>query len=379
MKIQSSELVKYNANTRGTATGDCTARAISLAFNIGYLDARKRLNESAKTRYDWDYNSHSNVVKVIREMGGGNISNCSRQTVNSFADQNNTGTYILWCSKDGISNTGNHLVTIIDGTVYDSWDSRSYYVKGYWTISSGIHGSDVVNIQPIIKDMLISSKNIEWYSDYAGKLFDKIISNNKKIKQLKSTCDFDIEADLTVDKVSLYDYTFRMFYTVNVIYRGVDIPSQTFNSKVVVVFNPTMKEENLQEYFDKTFYNKFYSYLYDLIVKIADTCEGYRLTEGNSNSYKLTFWSESERKSFKSLPYWAQRLASYFRFDNNPQYDRAYDSISLTIKTPPFDTEYGNYSQRDFSAYYMNELRDGLDYYKRTGDYEKAYQIAQGG
>ena len=381
MRIESAELVRYNANTRGTSTGDCTARSISLAFNIDYREARKKLNESAKTHYDWEYNSHENVIKVIRELGGGRIIICDRQTVADFADSHSSGTYILWCSKTGLSHVGNHLVALIDGKLYDSWDSRTSFVKGYWVINSGIHGSDISDIQPVLKELLISSKNFSWYNDYASRIIDKVFDTNKKIKKIKETCDFDIQLQFQIDEIALNNYTFRMPYTIDVVYDGVDIPAQKFKGKVVVVFNPTMKEDQLQDYFDKTFYNKFYSFLYDMIVKIVDTCEGYKLTQGNSSNHNMTFWSVAEKKSFKALPYWVQRLATYFRLDTQFQgsEDRPWDTITLWINTPPFDDQYGNgESERQFNAYYMNELRDGLEYYKRTGDYQGAYSKALG-
>lgn len=380
-QVISSELVRYNANTRGTNTGDCTARSISLAFNIDYRKAKTILNESAKTNPMWNYNSHDNCIRVIKELGGGHITQSDRVSVGDFADNHPSGTYIIWCSKNGVTNAGNHLVTIIDGKIYDSWDSRKYFVKGYWTIEVGIKGSDITDISPYLQETLINSKDIEWYNNYAAAYFDKIIDNNKKIKNIKATCDFDIQLQFEIQQIKLTNYTFKMSYTIDVIYVDVDIKPQTFKGNVVIAFNPTMQPEQVEDYFNKTFYNKFYSFIYDIIVKIEDTCNGYKLTQGNASNHNLTFWSTAEKKSFKSLPYWVQRLATYFRVDTQFQGrdDRPWDTITLWIKTPPFDTQYGNgESERQFNAYYMNELRDGLDLYKRTGDFEEAYSRALG-
>ena len=102
MQIDSADLVRYNANNRGTRTGDCTARAISLAFNIDYSKARKALNDSAKEHRYWEYNSQGNCEKVIRELGGGDIIKTQTKIkVDNFVDLHSTGTYIIWCSKDG--------------------------------------------------------------------------------------------------------------------------------------------------------------------------------------------------------------------------------------------------------------------------------------
>ena len=44
--IYSADLVRYNANSRGTRTGDCAVRSISLAFNRSYNDIKKLLNSA---------------------------------------------------------------------------------------------------------------------------------------------------------------------------------------------------------------------------------------------------------------------------------------------------------------------------------------------
>ena len=46
-------------------------------------------------------------------------------TVRDFADDHPVGTYVV--------GTGNHVVTIINGIVYDSWDSRNEIPQYYWT------------------------------------------------------------------------------------------------------------------------------------------------------------------------------------------------------------------------------------------------------
>lgn len=42
-RIYSAEYKMYNANNRGKRVGDCVNRAISLAFNIDYNEAHRRL------------------------------------------------------------------------------------------------------------------------------------------------------------------------------------------------------------------------------------------------------------------------------------------------------------------------------------------------
>jgi len=380
-KITSADWVSYNANTRGTRTGDCTARAISLAFNKDYTATRKLLNDSAKTHYNWNYNTHDNCIKVIRELGGGNLnSNTERVSVGSFADTHTSGTFIIWCSKDGITHKGNHLVTIIDGKIYDSWDSRKYFVKGYWTISAGVQGKDLNDIRPLLKEKFITTKDINWYNDYAGKLFDRIIDNNKKIKKIKETAGYDIYIQFEILKIKMVDYTFSMSYTIDVTYNTPNIKPQQFKGKVVVAFNPTMKPDQLDEYFNKRFYDKFYSFIYDVVVKIADTCEGYELVKNsNKEQNNLYFYDAGEEKSFNALPYWVRSLATSFTSERPDRFfGKRSDSVRLRMYRAPFDKDYDPSKTNDkieFDAYDMSELREILQHYKETGNYEESYDI----
>ena len=69
--ITSADLIRYNANPRHTDTGDCTKRALSLAFDMPYSQVSKELNgianemNESRDHYDYfKYNSPS-VVHVF--------------------------------------------------------------------------------------------------------------------------------------------------------------------------------------------------------------------------------------------------------------------------------------------------------------------------
>ena len=382
MRITSADLVTYNANIRGTRTTDCTARAISLAFNLDYSATRKLLNNSAKSHWDWNYNTHDNCIKVIRELGGGNLINVDKISVADFADAHPSGTYIIWCSEDGVSNKGNHLVTIIDDKIYDTWDSRKYYVKGYWKIDVGVKGADISDIKPILHEKYIATKDIKWYNEYAGALFNKIITSSKRMKQLESTLDYDIDLKFIPTRIQLKSYALMISYRIEVKYEGTKIPDQTYPGKVVIAFKPTMKPEELDKYFDTTFYNKFYPSLYDMIIKIKDTCEGYEIVKNAQepdDHYRPYFYDKGEEKSFNSLPYWATALATSFTSERPDRYyGKRSDSVRIGMHRAPFDKQYDPTKPNDriyFDADSMGTLREILQHYKDTGDYEESYEI----
>lgn len=387
--VESSELVTYNANNRGTNTGDCTARAISLAFNMEYRQARQALNQSVRDnwRMDWSYNSHENVKKVIKNLGGGSINDISEvvpaMTVNDWVDKHNSGTYIIWCSSIPNKRKNLHLVTAINGKLYDSWDCRNYYVLGYWTITSGITGDDISDIGEYVTNFF-KSRDLDGYIEYFNSVFDTLINKNRKLKKLADQYHVDIDIDLHLDRIQYTGYTIKFTYTITFGIPAYNVSNQQYTSKFGITFKPTMKVDEVEPFFDNTFASKFSSSIYTVVNTIEDICEGYELTSDTETSSELSdglgmwFYSNREKKSFNSLPYWVKKLATHFSADFSPWAEFS-DRIRLTMKMPKFDIEYvpGEYHERRyFHAYTMDDLKRGLEEYKKTGDYERAYQIA---
>lgn len=371
-KILLSQVVKYNANTRGSNVGDCTTRAISLAFNMDYGEVRKIQNASAKANRIYPFNALDNCKKVISKLGGGSmITPSERITVGEFADTH-SGTYILFCGKYENSNRRTHLVCIINDRIYDSWDSSSRFVKGYWEITSGITADAITDIQPYLKSHFITERDLNWYINYTSPIFNKIIDNNRKLAKLRNSIDFEVVTSLRIDKIKISNYTFKFAFTFKVEYPGEDIKTQIFDKNFAITFKPTMHEDEVDPYFDKVFYSKFTSAIYILIDKIVDTCSGYELTRSLPET-SLNLWSTSEQKSFKSLPYWVQRLAVSFSMDSYSYYDK----VRLKMYRAPFDNEYGSADENKivFEADSMSTLREILENYRHTGDYEQSYNI----
>jgi len=377
--VDSATVVKYNANTRGTSTGDCTTRAISLAFNMDYPKVRKLQNESCKTNRIYPFNNLENCKKVISALGGGPmITVTGRVTVEEFADSH-SGTYIIYCGKYESSSRRTHLVCIINDRIYDSWDSRGRFVKGYWEIRNGIRQEHITDIQPVIKQKLITDRDINYYNELVGGMMDRIISKNRKIKKLQQESDFGISLQLEIYRITLKDYTFTLTCDIDVIYGG-NIRAQTYPGKIVVVFKPTMKADEIDDYFYETFFNKFYSYLYNIIAKIEDTCEGVKLLGDQPRNYKgIAFYDMRDKKSFDSLPYWVKSLATNFYIDSNRWGYEECRTIVLNMKRPKFDTKYDPDKPNEtvyFRSDSMDSLREGLKHYQETGDYDSSYSLA---
>ena len=128
-----SELKYYNANANGKNVGDCSRRSISLAYGKPYeqvaLDSR-RLASAMGTRYQ----SNRVIYQLIKKYGyvwkkdakdlGLDVE--GRPTVGDVADHLPTGTYIVHCESPDKRQIAGHMVALIDGTLYDTWDSQKW-------------------------------------------------------------------------------------------------------------------------------------------------------------------------------------------------------------------------------------------------------------
>lgn len=113
--------------------GDCSIRAICKVFECEWIEAfRMTLPLCEKYQVVPSCIFYSKHEKAIEEMLGMKkckvsvTKGCKRPTVKKFATDHPTGKYIV-----GVAN---HVVAVVDGKYYDTWDSGdcsmySYYVK----------------------------------------------------------------------------------------------------------------------------------------------------------------------------------------------------------------------------------------------------------
>ena len=116
----------YNPNPNGKAVGDCVFRALTKALRFTW---ERTYAELATQGFMMGDAPTANEVWGSYLLGRGfkrhiipdTCPDC--YTVRDFAMDNPIGEYILA--------TGSHVVTVIDGDYYDSWDS-GYEVPVYY-------------------------------------------------------------------------------------------------------------------------------------------------------------------------------------------------------------------------------------------------------
>jgi len=128
--MKAMSYVYYNPNPRNRKNvGDCTVRAVSKALDISWETAY--IDLVMQGYYLADMPSSNLVMSSYLHSKGFSkhviddlCPDC--YSVKDFADEHSKGTYIL--------GTGTHVVCVINGNYFDSWDSGDeipvyYYAK----------------------------------------------------------------------------------------------------------------------------------------------------------------------------------------------------------------------------------------------------------
>ena len=119
--------VEYNPNPTGRHVGDCSVRAISKALGIDWEEAYALISANGYAMGDMP-SSNSVWGAVLRQNGfyRKSIPNTCPDcyTAEDFAKDNPKGIYVL--------GFGTHVATVVDGNLYDSWDSSKEIPQYFW-------------------------------------------------------------------------------------------------------------------------------------------------------------------------------------------------------------------------------------------------------
>ena len=117
----------YNPNPLGRFVKDCVPRALSKALNTDWETAKVLLSNASFKMGDME-NADDVLSAVLRQNGFYRdiIPNTCPEcyTAEDFTNDHQTGTFVLYL--------GNHFATVVDGVLYDSWDSSLEIPQYYW-------------------------------------------------------------------------------------------------------------------------------------------------------------------------------------------------------------------------------------------------------
>lgn len=119
--------IRFNNNPTGRTVGDCSVRAISVALNTDWETAYTLIATNGYAMGDMP-SSDSVWGSVLRQNGfyrkaiPNTCPDC--YTAEDFCHDNPHGIYVL--------GFGGHVATVIDGNLYDSWNSLNEIPVYVW-------------------------------------------------------------------------------------------------------------------------------------------------------------------------------------------------------------------------------------------------------
>lgn len=119
--------IYYNPNKRNKNAKDCVVRALTLAVNKSWDDVYDELSNLGKYKGEWGCFStvwgpylrkHNFKRRSIPDV----CPDC--YTFEDFSNDHRYGVYVVA--------TNSHVATIIDGVIYDAWDSSNEIPEFYY-------------------------------------------------------------------------------------------------------------------------------------------------------------------------------------------------------------------------------------------------------
>lgn len=324
--LDATELVRYNANARGNSTDDCVARGISLAFNKTYDQVLKDLRSTAKAMHSDSYK----ITRVIRRLietympgaqqkhptdfvnkDTGEI-NKNYPTVGDFVDANPNATIIILCG-DKADGRSNHLVTALNGKLYDTWDSRDRFVASYWIIE-GMEYDFKLDLN-VSKDTLHDKalKDIDFFGTKYCTKYDIPVQEVHLVQTWWSNNVLKLKIEWNSKKTGKdYDFSFNLSYP------------------------PTMSLDDALKYTSTTVKTRLYDRFYAAAKKDADEYEAQQMVKelGGTPDQRFLWMDGVERRFYNSLPAKIKPYIEYLDINCPGQYSH---SVYVRIKALPGD------------------------------------------
>ena len=119
--------IEYNPNPTGRKVGDCAVRAVAKALGVDWEMAYVLIASNGFSMGDMP-SSNSVWGAVLRQNGFYKMAipdSCPDcYTFKDFAQDNPNGIFVL--------GTGSHVATVVNGDLYDAWDSSDEIPVFVW-------------------------------------------------------------------------------------------------------------------------------------------------------------------------------------------------------------------------------------------------------
>lgn len=368
-RVETADLVKYNANIRGKNVGDCVKRSLSLATGSSYNDISKELLAAVKERYsrgmapDEAWKRSGVYNKVIKAHGGSDpITVDGIYTLEDFVDNvlGHDGTFLVTTGdKPG---THNHIVCVIDGKIYDSWNSKKAYAYKYYTFDGPkIERKSELDVANMPDNELLKLLEDLHYED---RLRDKASAMLGRKGYLDGI--FSIR---TLDRIQYKIYTMCRV-TFPPFAEGTK--ERVYKFEVDIICTPFETMDSFKKLVDKAVDVRLYDRMYAVLQNEKSEREAEevrsRVSEGADENTmkrlnKSLYMTTQERKFFNTLPGWARPLITYISVNQPGQYSDSYEIYMIPL---PEDHMHDRSDVIMIRGYDASELRHNLQHYKET-------------
>lgn len=345
MKVE-AELKYYNANTRNAAVGDCVKRSLSVAFRMDYDRVAAELN-AIKRKVGANVYNVSRVYNVFLADRGVQFRKVDKPypTVEEFSQLHPVGTYLMLTGRGSGAARGfhDHMVCMIDGTVYDSWNSMQDSVMEYTVVRAEENeGEDEHTLDDIFDDIVafvdqycgaLSAKCAPYCSVHHWAAGDARV--NMYTRSIGITC--------TVLTDAADDYRFGVWYR----------KGEMISHHIPVKYNPRLTvDDNLISLKTKV-KQKIYDWVYNIRKDLKDA-EGARELQRHPEFHGYS-------TDLMKLPDWSRPYVTYFRTNGNPEYE---DKFKVYMDALPEDPRANGSPEVYFAADTLRELKDQMADYK---------------
>lgn len=353
-KLSAAEVAYYNANNRGKSVDDCVKRSISLATDLPYSEVSKILNAKMKELNQSAWNIPSVFDPVIKEFGGEKVSVWNRSdnnemTLEEFVDNeaDPNGVYILLVGKKPGSSS--HMVTVRNGKIWDSWDSRDRYVTRYYVMPGNL--KPVTDIKSRLPEIAIEFINPVIQAELDKQMNKKGWNENNAV--INHSAYFN-------------DYTIKNKYRLVLEPNDLITKRRTYWFEISFPIEPTMSEEEAIEYGRKVGKQRAYDRIWTIgkqEKELAEAAEMEKLVGPGKDIQSDWRTNEAGLRFVKTLPGWARPLVEEAFVDSPGKY---HDSYYLVMRLLPGDDLHPDLKTAEFKGYEADEVRQKINEYKKS-------------
>lgn len=332
---------RYNANSKDIDTGDCVKRSISLAYGIDYDQVAKDLNKIKRDIGVDAFNIHPVYDRYIMSLGVDEFGKpkkfglADKLTVDEFCNAFTEGTFIILCGK--APGRTSHMVCIIDGDYWDSWDSGMWYVSYIYCVSGATTVIETLNIESIADEI----------ETMAQACIDK---SAKKMPYAEFEFqDMDIHNTYTAEQdIVCIVHLDQLGLTANG--RNTSRARYTYTIKL----NPKLTIEQNLDSLKKKLWVKIREWAYSVRKYVEDAA---KLQKAGPHKHFI-----GDRTVLAKMPEWAIPRITWIHDNGSDPYGYKYE---MTVEAFPEDPRYSP-TDKELTIYGDNitELRKYLEAYK---------------